>query len=372
MNQIFSGPQPELGSLGQSMGLTGDALSRGRGQALAEPHMVSVVSGMVMARLESAGDGLISAADYLSAQWKFMDERAPGQMAQIQGIAEGYGIAADDLFAYLHLSLIDKADGDPCAEEDGCSVVACRVADGGPLLAKNRDHWGEHRALQRVFLESDPAWQGRRILSVGSLGSPGAYSSGMNSDGLALADTAIDWRRPGVGWLRYLLMNEILINFSTVVEALDFIKSQPHAGGGSLVLMDVTGRSVSVELTTGRIFSRTASPAGIGQTNHFLNPNHGAGLSQSSGNLDALNSRGRLTRIENWLDDNNFSQPDINHVAALMGSHDFLDATALCCHGDDSETISTSLFACASRRLYFCPGNPCTVDWRLYGFELPG
>lgn len=372
MNQIFTGPQPELGSLGQSMGLTGDALSRGRGQALAEPHMVSAVSGMVMARLESAGDGLISAADYLSAQWKFLDQRAPGQLAQIQGIAEGYGIEADDLFAYLHLGLIEDADGSSRAEEDGCSVVACRVADSGPLLAKNRDYWGEHWALQRVFLESDPAWQDRRILSVGSLGSPGAFSSGMNSDGLALADTAIAWPRPGIGWLRYLLMNEILINFCTVVKALDFIKSQPHAGGGSLVLMDVTGRSVSVELTTGRIFSRTASPAGIGQTNHFLNSSHRAELSRVSENPDASNSRDRLARIENWLDDNKFAQPDINHVAALMGSHDSLDVTALCCHGDDSETISTSLFACASRILYFCPGNPCTDDWRLYGFEIPG
>lgn len=370
MNRAAASPRPESGVLGRPMSLSGDAACRGRGQSIGEPYLGPAVFGMVMARLESAGDGPSRAADYLSAQWKFMAERAPGQLAQVRGIAEGYGIEVDDLFAYLHLGLIEDSDGAPRADEEGCSVVACRLDDGGPLLAKNRDYRGEHRALQRVFLESDPAWRGRRILNVGSLGSPGAFSSGMNSDGLALADTAIGWRRPGVGWLRYLLMNEILIRAGTVVEALEFITSQPHAGGGALVLMDAAGQAATVELASGRVHSRTAGPAGIGQTNHFLNQSLRAGQTRSPGDADASNSRGRLTRIENWLDDNEFAPPALDGIAALMGSHDVADATALCCHGDGggSETISTSLFACATRMLYFCPGNPCTHDWRLYGF----
>lgn len=353
---------------GRPMILTGNAASRGWGQSTGEPQLGQSVFGSVMGRIETAGDALFRAADFLTAQWEFMGEHAPGQLAQVRGIAEGYGIKAHDLFAYLHLGLIEDADGGPHAEEDGCSVVASRAAGTGPVLAKNRDYRGEHRALQRVFLESDPAWSGRQILSVGSLGSPGAFSSGMNSDGLALADTRIGWRRPGVGWLRYLLMNEILIRAGTVVEALAFIESQPHAGGGSLVLMDAAGRAATAELGTKRVRSQTAGQAGIGHTNHFLDPDFWAGQSRSPSDPDASNSRGRLAHIENWIEDSKSEQPALEDVAALMASHDVDDRPALCRHGDadGSETISTSVFACASRMLYFCPGNPCTGDWRLY------
>jgi hypothetical protein len=372
MTGTAASSRPALDALkaGQPMKLTGDPLSRGRGQSTAEPQLGPAVFRAVMGRIEPAGSGLSQASDYLASQWAFTGEHAPGQLAQVRGIAEGYGIKAQDLFAYLHLGLIEDADDGPPAEEDGCSAVACRTAGAGPVLAKNRDYRGEHRALQRVFLESDPAWGERRILSVGSLGSPGAFSSGMNSDGLALADTRIGWRRPGVGWLRYLLMNEILIRAGTVADALIFIESLPHAGGGSLVLMDAAGHAATVELGNGKIHSRTAGQAGIGHTNHYLGPNLRVEQTCSPNDPDASNSRGRLAYINNWIEDNKSEQPVLEDVATLMASHDERDRPALCRHGGayGSETISTTVFACASRKLYFCLGNPCLGDWRLYAF----
>jgi hypothetical protein len=364
------GLAPDALTTGRPVILAGDALARGRRQALAEPDSRPAVFEAVMGRLDSGRGALSRAADHLAAQWTFVGKRAPGQLAQVRGVAEGYGIKARDLFAYLHLGLIEDAEGQALTEEDGCSVVACRARGTGPVLAKNRDYRGEHRALQRVFLESDPAWGGRRILSIGSLGSPGAFSSGMNSDGLALADTRIGWRRPGVGWLRYLLMNEILIRAGTVLEALSFIESQPHAGGGSLVLMDAAGHGATVELGAGRLRSQTAGRAGIGHTNHFLDPDLWAGQTRSPGDPQASNSRGRLARIENWIEVSRTQPPALQDLAALMASHVQDDRPALCRHGgtDGSETISTTVFACTSRRLYSCPGNPCTDDWRLYAF----
>lgn len=355
---------------GRPIVLTGDAMARGHGQAALEPQMVAEVVNAVMGRIKTADDSLSYATDFLSAQWRFMDEWAPGQMAQVQGIASGYVIKADDLFAYLHMGMIEDASAMPAAEEDGCSVVALSSEDAGPVLAKNRDYRGEHRALQRVFLESDPAWGGRRILSVGSLGSPGAFSSGMNSDGLALADTRIGWQQPGIGWLRYLLMNEVLIRAGTVEEALTFIRSQQHAGGGSLVLMDAAGYAVTVELGSGRINSRVAGLRGIGQTNHYLAPELWAGQTLSPIDPEASNSRGRLAIIENLIKDREFERPALGDITSLMAFHADNDHPSLCRHGiaDGSETISTSIFACASRMLYFCPGNPCKDEWVQYAF----
>lgn len=370
MNMAAPKPQPTLGTPGHPMILTGDAESRGMCQSTGDPQMGPAVFAAIMERIVTAGPALSRAADYLAAQWAFTNQHAPGQMAQLRGISSGYGIAPHDLFAYLHLGVIEDAEGDPNAQADGCSVVTCQAADAGPVLAKNRDYRGEHRALQRVFLESDPAWGGRRILSVGSLGSPGAFSSGMNSDGLALADTRIGWRRPAIGLLRYLLMNEILIRAGSVAEALAFIKSQPHAGGGALVLMDAAGFSATVELGSGAIASRTAGLTGIGQTNHFVDPTLFAGQSGSSSDPDEANSRGRLALIESWIANATLEHRALEQVADLLASHDRGAQPALCRHGapDGSQTISTSLFACASRTLYFCPGNPCSNDWRLYAF----
>jgi len=361
---------PDALTAGRPVILAGDALARGRRQSLAEPESRSAVFEAVMRRLDSARPALSRAAGHLAAQWIFIGTRAPGQLAQVQGIAEGYGIKVRDLFAYLHLGLIEDADGENLTEEDGCSVVACRAECTGPVLAKNRDYRGEHRALQRVFLESDPAWGGRRILSVGSLGSPSAFSSGMNSDGLALADTRIGWRQPRVGWLRYLLMNEILIRTGTVSEALSFIESQPQAGGGSLVLMDAAGHAATVELGTARVCSRTAGQAGIGHTNHFLDPDLCARQFHSPDDANASNSRGRLARIENWIEEYNSAPPTVEDVVTLLASHGEREHPALCRHGGDDgpETISTTVFACASRTLYSCLGNPCTGDWRRYAF----
>lgn len=373
MSMAASSPQPSLGTSGRPMILTGNAVSRGLGQSTGDPQLGPAVFTAVMERVVTAGPALVRAADYLAAQWVFCSQHAPGQMAQLRGIARGYGIAPHDLFAYLHLGVIEDADGGPCAEADGCSVVACQTADAGPVLAKNRDYRGEHRALQRVFLESDPAWGGRRILSVGSLGSPGAFSSGMNSDGLALADTRIGWHRPATGWLRYLLMNEILIRAGTVAQALEFIKSQPHTGGGALVLMDAAGFSATVELGSNAIASRTANPVGgtgIGQTNHFVDPTLFAGRSGLSSDPDEANSRGRFALIESWIADTTLEHRALEQVADFLAAHEIDSRQALCRHGapDGSQTISASLFACASRTLYFCPGNPCSNDWRMYAF----
>jgi hypothetical protein len=42
-------------------------------------------------------------------------------------------------------------------------------------VVNNRDLRGEHVGQHRVMLHADPAWRGRELLCVGSLGSPGAY-----------------------------------------------------------------------------------------------------------------------------------------------------------------------------------------------------
>jgi isopenicillin-N N-acyltransferase like protein len=357
-------------SAGRPAILHGTPYDRGLQQAEVDSSLVPAVYAAVMNRIEPERETIRLYADFLAAQRAFAAHYAADHLAQIDGIAAGFGINADDLFAYLHLGAIEDAKDIPRTEEDGCSVVAYHTHSAGPLLAKNRDYRGEHVALQWVFLESDPDWNGRRVLSVGSMGSPGAFSSGMNSDGLALADTRIGWRRPNVGWLRYFLMNEILIKTATVAEALTLIKSQPHIGGGSLVLADAQGHMAAVELGGDKVSIDPAGGTGVGHTNHFLDHELAIYQTRSDSDANSSNSEGRLAIIDSWLNSTSAETRAPEDVAGLLASHATNEEPAMCRHGDGdgSKTISTTLFACRSRRLYFCPGNPCSEPWSVYTF----
>lgn len=351
--------------------LSGDPATRGRGQAALAGDRKEQVRKAVNSRIDQRRALITEADPFLDLQWAFCQDHAAGQLAQMSGIAEGFDLSARDLFNYLHLGVLEDAEALPKTTEEGCSVVARNTEDQGPVLAKNRDYRGDHRALQRVFLETDPAWNGRAIMAVGSLGSPGAFSSGMNSDGLAVVDTRIGWPRPCVGWLRYFLMNEILIRSATVKQALDFIGSVPHLGGGSLALMDASGDAATVALGSGSRITVTNGPAmGIAQTNHYLDQGLSEERNAPDRQPDETNSRGRLARIDGWLSSRQGNPIRVGELAQLMAGHGDGPYPALCRHGGDdgSETISTVLFACASRTLYFCPTNPCDAMWQVCRF----
>jgi predicted choloylglycine hydrolase len=350
--------------------LEGDAFARGLGQARAAPDMAEAVRAAVHGRLEQ-GDALLARPAirrWLEEQRRFTERHAPAALAETRGIAQGFELAQDDLFAYLHLGIV--AD---LAAVEGCTAWSMAATADGPLLVKNRDFRGEHAGLQRVFRHRDPAWGGRELLCVGSLGSPGAYSSGMNSDGLALADTHIATDDHGPGWLRYFLMTELLTSCATVAHAVQRIEAVPHAGGGSLALADRAGAIAVVELGHKRIAVRTASSGWLARTNHFLSP----GLAQrnlSSAGYDPMGvtSRARLATIRAALLQANETL-DADGAGAIMAGHIEGDCEGLCRHGEDGDprTISTAIFAPGTGRLLISSGPPCSSRWYRFGCAPP-
>jgi isopenicillin-N N-acyltransferase-like protein len=337
--------------------LTGTARERGLAQARTEPASTGAVRDAVAARIEPLRERLASASlrTYLEAQWRFHEAQAPDELAEMTGVAEGYGIDARTLFAYLHLGVLGDLG-------DGCTVWA-RSSARGAMLAKNRDVRSEHRALQRVFRHRDPDWGRRTVLAVGSIGSPGAYSSGINSAGLALADTAAGTRDHGIGLLRYFLMTRILARAGDVDGALDLVRATRHAGGGTLALADRHGAVAAVELGHRAIAIERAARGSVARTNHFVGPETAADGLPPAGDPTAANSVSRLGAARAALDSSD-SAPSVEVAFALMGSHDSAEANGLCRHGRDGEasTISCTVFATDPPTLYFCPGAPCETD----------
>jgi hypothetical protein len=359
---------------GRPLALSGDALARGRAQA--ETPAAGPVVQAIRLRLGER-TALFARADVracLARQWDFAAANCGEEMAEMTGVAEGFGIAPRDLFDFLHLGIVADLAGAAApavTAADGCSAWALAGTEEGPALGKNRDFRGEHAGLQRVFLHADPAWPGgRRVLCIGSLGAPGAYSSGMNSDGLALADTAVATSDHGVGWLRYFLMTRLLARHATVAEALDDIRGLAHAGGGSLVLADAGGALAAVDLghrkvQVEKVRVETGRSDWMARTNHFA-PGSVAGAPDSA--ASSADSEGRLATLHRVL---KTGQQSLAVLRQVMASHDRDGASGLCRHaeGGDSRTLSGAVFACRARLLYFCPGNPCETEWLRYTMD---
>lgn len=336
--------------------LVGSAVERGASQARLAPESVTAVReavalrcGLARARLEQP-----QTKSFLDAQWAFHLREAGDCIDEMRGVAQGFGIDERELFAYLHLGVIDDL-------AEACTAWARSDARHGAVLAKNRDFRGEHAGLQRIFRHHDPAWHGRRVLAVGSLGSPGVYSSGINSSGLALADTAVATRDHGVGLLRYFLMTRILARAASVDEALAIVRETAHAGGGTLVLADATGALAAAELGHHNTAIEHVSRGSLARTNRFVDPLTAPSWRAPSGDPLAANSQQRRARaldaLARWPD-----EIDVGQAFALMGSHDDAHGAGLCRHasGGDARTISCAVFALSPATLYFSDGTPCS------------
>ncbi|WP_349357514.1 C45 family peptidase [Stappia sp.] len=353
---------------GTPLSLTGPPRARGAGQAAQAARSGvtrAAVAEATLARVSQArADGLIDAEAerYLAAQRDFAETQDPASMEELRGIAEGFGLDLDDLFAHLHLGILrDLAQG-ARADEDGCSALALVGDDAGPLVAKNRDFAGTHLGVQSVARHEGPDIDTGALLCVGSLGAPGAYSSGMNAAGLVLVDTQVGVRRHRVGWLRYFLMTRILATCRTVDDAVRLVRARPHAGGGTLVLADAQGASAAIELGAETVAVERAAP--VWRTNHFVSRELAGDTLPARDDRVAENSRRRFAALEAQLPG---TPPTAAALMRLMAQHadETPHAGPLCQHpaGDDARTISSTVYCVADHRLYFHEGNPCRGDW---------
>ena len=349
--------------------LSGGAWARGHGQAddrLADREQVrkATIGRVKTARAEGLIDA--SAADYLRDQALFHSTNDPLGMAELQGIADGFDLPVDDLFAHLHLGTLRDLKLGAKLDGDGCSAWAVSDGPDGPIVVKNRDYSGLHLGIQRLTRHTGPDIRTGELICLGSLGSPAAYSSGINAKGLALADTQVSVANHGVGWLRYFLMTRILANCATVTEAVKFIKSVPHAGGGTLVMADASGEVAAVELGSRKV--NVERIALVWRTNHFVSDDLASETLLPESDKIAGNSADRFAYLGRRLPD---LTPGIPQAVELMKSHRdaALGSAPLCQHDDTeaSQTLSTAIYSCSLRSMAFSQGNPCTGQWQTCG-----
>ncbi len=352
--------------------LRGAAYDRGRAQAELCAERATEVTLAVTLRLAELGPALAhpKVVAWLDAQHAYTRDHDPDAFVEVQGIAEGFGIAADALFAWLYADVITDLAGVP-SQADSASVWATpqgRSGAGaggtGPFLVKNRDVRGTLGALQCVFRHDDPEWRGERILCVGTLGLPGAVSSGINTRGLAVADAPVGTNDHGEGWLRSLLMTRLLRECATVAEAIALVFRVPHAGGGALLLGDASGAVAAIDLAHGRVGAEEPEDASyVARCGHFVTERL-RGHEAAADDAEARASHARLATLEHGLRDlpRPFAQEAIR---TLMSRHGDSASAALCRHDErhDVTTASCAIHDCRAPALHISLGPPCTGPW---------
>lgn len=365
--------RPSEATPGRALVLRGSPYERGRAQAASCPDMIDHVRHAIAHRLEQTAAALAEdeVRRFVAAQRAATLRHWPEVLDEIRGIADGFGIDAEVLFTYLHCSSAADIAALPEHEPEGCTSFAISAGPLGAIVAKNRDYRPEHIPIQRVMHHVDPAWGGRELLVLGSLGSPGNFSSGMNSDGLALTDTASRTTDMGPGFHRYFLLTWLLVHCATVDEALAAIRNTTHTGSGLLLLGDASGAVAAVELGHDRIGFEHKSSGRVGRSNHFATPAMaGSNLRVPATEASRRNSVLRWPVLRRWLDGLP-EPPGPDDAGAILAWHGGDREPAFCRHGGDdlSNTIAATLWLTASRRLLHAAGNPCTAPW--HSFDLP-
>ena len=307
-----------------------------------------------------------AATDLLEELEQAWTEHARSTLDMLAGIAEALHLDLARLLGYAAASyLADRLQA--ASRPEACTVWAASgpaTADGSPILAKNRDYSLAHLPLQAVAVATPS--EGYRYVYVTSAGSPAVFSSGMNEEGLAVADTHVSSPDLGPGLARYTLMMEMLERHTSVASALDYLGRVPRMGGGNLILADADGEMAVFEAGHRHVGVVSAENHVVVATNHFVTPalrgqHTGAG---GGGTDDESEPRRRSVRRrlgESW------GSLSGDRAREIMASHADGEA-ALCRHElrDDCGTISTAIFLPAERSLLFCNGRPCESDCIRY------
>lgn len=332
--------------------VSGDAFERGLQQGAAAPHLSGHVRGWIERRAARA-DAALGNENAKEAERQltlFAERLCPDALAEARGIAEAFGLTAQDVFKSWHAAAYLQAGG-------GCSLIAW--SDGrSALVAKTRDVPSDTLAIQSVFRQRSTGFRAGGIVSLSALGASAAASSGVNSAGLALADAAMPTRDHGTGILRYFLMQRLLERCRTVREAIEEIQGIPHAGGGSLMLADAAGTIAAVEIGHRGLGVEVKTQGVIARTNHHLDPALAPACMEPTQSEAGKNTRSRLARIRGGMENAGLS-PSPEVLTSLMSGH---GDGALCRHAapaSDIETISLAILNPVQRALTVSDGPPC-------------
>jgi len=298
-----------------------------------------------------------------------LERESPSILEWLKGMAVELSLPVQQLFLFnigsyfrdLMIGLGSRSQGKPDQDEDGCSTFAISDSEQGPILAKNRDCDSAYGPWQ-VMVQVCPN-RGLGYTAMTTYGVAGVNSSGMNEEGLAVADTHVMSLDIGPGLPRFAIVDKILTQCTTVNEALALVMNQPLMGRGNLILTDISGALGVAELGHRNCAVRRSGEDYMVNTNHFTD------LVMQDAFLDTNplylqgTSLARYSRLSDLLSSGCRNLEEAQHIMAYHGTA--LDS--LCRHKEFNppyQTISTVFYLPQRKEALFSGGYPCIADYQ--------
>lgn len=305
------------------------------------------------------------ARNWVVASIDLLDRTFPDVAEYLEATASAVGVDYLAMQAAYFSGIGLTADGDMVpgvSDPEGCSTAAGVHAEVGAWVVKNRDTPPSMLDRQSVVEHRDPAWNGKAVVGVSSVGGCMAASSGINSQGLVSVTTSIRGRSGPPGIARTHVQDALLSRCETVDEALELIMPIQHIGG-TLTLADATGAIAAVDLSPGgAIVDRKDGVGGVARTNHYVRSDPAFAVISDTARL--ANSVSRLESMKCVLDevDDHPTWPALREwLRSRMAIHD--GPGAQCRHGGSSITASTSIYSCKPPAMITSDGPGCNSPW---------
>jgi isopenicillin-N N-acyltransferase like protein len=303
----------------------------------------------------------------------WIDETDVQLLPELEGIAEGAGVAAEDVLA-LNVRTevmfgLDSRAGRAAAKE--CTSIGAApplTVDDRVLVAQTWD-WKPGARETCVLLAMRPTGRPAfvTLVEAGLLA-----KTGMNDAGIALATNALtsslDRGEPGVPY--HALLRRILSS-STVDDAAREIDGRVRASSANYLIGGREGRVVDVEAAPGgpEAAWRIEGPS-VCHANHFDRPDRPF---KDLALLEGLESPMRAERARATLG----SPIDVRSIERALRSHTTERGDgSLCAHGDasvapalDYATIAGVVLDATAGELHVTEGNPCESPFETFGLE---
>jgi isopenicillin-N N-acyltransferase-like protein len=325
--------------------------------------------------LHYTGLGWAEVSDRAGAFAEWFDDTDEQLLPEIEGIAEGAGVDAEDVLALnvrteVMFGLDTRAARAAAKECTTIGASSARTADGRVLVAQNWD-WKPATRETCVLLAMRPAGRPAfvTLVEAGLLA-----KAGMNDAGLAVATNALTSSRDrGAPGVPYHAILRRMLTSATHEEAVAEVTERRRASSANYLLGSRRGGISDLEVGPGGRDAVWTAPGDlVCHANHFVRPDRPF---KDLALLDGRESPRRQHSAERAL----AAVPiDVAAIERALQAHAGPDRGegSVCAHGDASEppeadyvTIAGIVLDPDDATMHITHGNPCEAPFEPYPLD---
>ncbi len=294
----------------------------------------------------------------------FAQERYPQYVEEMIGIAEGAGVAFEDL-AVINAMEAVTSDALHLTRCTSLAVNDERTADGHVLAAHNED-WVPEDEDDVFIIHATPKTEPPFLaMTYGGL----LPNIGINAYGIAQLCDSVYPNDSRIGTPRLVVSRAVLAS-KTPDEALRHMLSAQRAAGYNHLLAHESGELYSVEVSARRFAILYGEDGYIVHTNHYTAP---AMQQVESEPEDMVASRVRYFRALRLVKRENLHT--IKTLQAVQRDHVNF-SNSICNHSIDAtnpldreKTVNAMVIDLTTREIHIAWGNPCENPYHTYHLD---